>query len=75
MAESRDHGKEKYLVTIKVDLPAYAEIEVLATSQEEAEATVRADIAKKGFNSEYYLNNDSAWMDEWSGATNLRVED
>jgi hypothetical protein len=64
--------KSKYSVSIVIDVPHYAEVEVEATSQKEANRIVSDSFIDDNFDSPFYTEvND--WSAEWFGADNLRV--
>jgi hypothetical protein len=64
--------KDTYLVTIAVNLPAFAEVEVEATSQEEAMNKVNESFDDKFWSSPYYENADFSEVN-WADADDLRV--
>ncbi len=62
----------KFKVTIAVDVPSYAEVEVEAETEEAAYKLVAEDIGKNGWESRYYQQAEG-WDDEWMNAENLRT--
>ena len=62
----------KFKVTIAVDVPSYAEVEVEAESEEAACKLVAEDIEKNGWESRYYQSAED-WDDDWMNSENLRV--
>lgn len=61
-----------YKVTLAVDVPSYATVEVEAASEEAAYKIVMADIEAHGWESRFYLHAEG-WDDDWTNAENLRV--
>jgi len=63
--------KSKYSVTIVIDVPHYAEVEVEATSQKQASRIVSDSFIDDNFDSPFYTEVNE-WSSDWSGADNLR---
>jgi hypothetical protein len=64
--------KDTYFVTIAVNLPAFAEVEVEATSQEDAMNKVNKSFDDEFWSSPYYENADFSEVN-WADADYLRV--
>lgn len=64
--------QKQYEVTIAVNVPSYAVVNVTADSQAHAEQLVEQSIERDGWNSRFYLTFPD-WKDDWSGADDLRV--
>ena len=64
----------KFTVTIAVNVPSYADIEVEAESQAQAEELVAKSFESEGWNSPYYAEGDlRVWNDSFDAAEDLRV--
>ena len=63
---------KKFKVTVAVDVPSYAQVEVEAASEEAAYRIVTADIEMRGWESRFYVDAED-WDTDWCNADNLRV--
>ena len=64
--------QEQYEVTIAINVPSYAVVNVTADSQAHAEQLVEQSIERDEWNSKFY-REVTEWSDDWSGADDLRV--
>ena len=62
----------KFKVTIAVDVPSYAQVEVEAENEEAAYKIVAEDIAKNSWESRFYQQAEN-WDDDWMNSENLRT--
>ena len=63
---------KKFKVTLAVDVPSYAAVEVEAATEEAAYEIVTADIEANGWESRFFAAAEG-WDDDWTNAENLRV--
>jgi hypothetical protein len=63
----------KYKVTVAINVPAYAEVEIEAKSPADAERIARKDIKENGWDTNFWCFDKPQWQAEWEEADDLHV--